>query len=869
MGFLERLFGKMDANRGRLAQMAIIYSDKRHYDYAAAQRELEADLCRRGRGLAPGFLCESWGVGPMQRDKREFLEIELSLKFPHRFPLGSVDPKDSRIELRAFRSRDGAEGVSAVYFVDPPGSPEAAAHARALEARMLRPLSASEEKEALKAIATDDWQTRSEEEEAAKKLRRARSEESEKVLREAMERKDDRVASAAIESLGWRKVTAVVPRLREHAASYGRREAATIALVRIGSPEAVEALRSLVASSTGDTRAAAVVALKSLGGQRFVPEFVLALSDASATVRRSAVAALAVAGGPDALTALGAALQDSDAEVRRDSATALGRAGARSALGGLLALLTDTGYGVADAAGAAAEAIDANWPTSTEAVGAVPRLLDVVNGKTEGSTSQALQALDRIRPPGLAAFLAEALTTVSSYCRPDLEKLLDRLEPRWRESEAARASLPEHVRRLADSDNSQRAAAAKALGELGDARAVEPLCAVLGDRSGEVSGAAMGALDKIDQSWSLRPEARRHWESALSALASDKSWERGAATALLSRIGDDRVLPRLAAVRRIGDKAERDAIEKAMRVISARRGSGDASTADAIVLPEDAGRLVRDALASIESAVEVGPEHVLVRDATGSAMADGVEKLRQAHQAALDSRDVHYAFASALQLHLQTASAETEMMKCADRHPVWALPRLTSPGWFRGMTSLFALASVDLTRDSVGPPIGARVLTSVLLPVRQGLVPRAILWLRAGDDETFSEAWKTAQIEFATVWSVVDRPQVVGLYLRMHDRAGSAFDVEVLDAPLREPGHPTRCAFELLCEQVHLDFVVLDAADRVLLHRRIPFSVSTHQVHARLRSAFLRGEGGKIETPEVLAALQAHQRATPMSAIHF
>src|SRR5439155_12908425 len=113
-------FGK-PKNQGRYAQMAVIYSSKNRYDFDAAKDQVAGELEAQGHPLAPDFTCECWGIGPLQRDKRMFLTVQLSRTFPDRFPLDALDPNDQRIALFPFGSKDGADGVYAVYVIHRPG----------------------------------------------------------------------------------------------------------------------------------------------------------------------------------------------------------------------------------------------------------------------------------------------------------------------------------------------------------------------------------------------------------------------------------------------------------------------------------------------------------------------------------------------------------------------------------------------------------------------------------------------------------------------------------------------------------------------------------------------------------------------------
>lgn len=79
-------------------------------------------------------------------------------------------------------------------------------------------------------------------------------------------------------------------------------------------------------------------------------------------------------------------------------------------------------------------------------------------------------------------------------------------------------------------------AAASALGEIGDPRAVEPLIAALRDRDWGVRGEAAKALEKIDPNWPKSEAAKRQVPEFIAALRDRNSREEAAKA--LGQIGD-------------------------------------------------------------------------------------------------------------------------------------------------------------------------------------------------------------------------------------------------------------------------------------------------------------------------------------------
>ena len=81
-----------------------------------------------------------------------------------------------------------------------------------------------------------------------------------------------------------------------------------------------------------------------------------------------------------------------------------------------------------------------------------------------------------------------------------------------------------NMKKLQDTKERRRAAAARALGRLGDTRAVEPLIRALGDDSDEVRGDAVGALGQLGDARAVEPliQALGDREHCLRKFAAEK-----------------------------------------------------------------------------------------------------------------------------------------------------------------------------------------------------------------------------------------------------------------------------------------------------------------------------------------------------------
>jgi hypothetical protein len=149
------------------------------------------------------------------------------------------------------------------------------------------------------------------------------------------------------------------------------------------------------------------------------------------------------------------------------------------AVGPLIAALGDENWLVREAATSALEKINPNWHTTEEAKRQVPEFIAALGDKISDVRKAAASALGKIGDKRAVEPLIVALEDYS--CTSAIEPLI--------------AVFGERVFRGRDS--CVRIAAAWALGEIGDERAVEPLISALGDKISDVREAAASALGKI------------------------------------------------------------------------------------------------------------------------------------------------------------------------------------------------------------------------------------------------------------------------------------------------------------------------------------------------------------------------------------
>jgi hypothetical protein len=285
----------------------------------------------------------------------------------------------------------------------------------------------------------------------------------------------------------------------------------------------------------------------------------------------------------------------------------------------------------------------------------------------------------------------------------------------------------------------------------------------------------------------------------------------------------------------------------------------------------EASRHVSAALEIVEAQVRIERGFVQVESTgAGEKLMEAAHKLEEAHKLHPRNPLLHYAWASALHLAWQHKSAEDEMRGLAQSNPDFLLAGFAIEGWERWAPP-FKLPPWSSNTTSVHPAISASVVTGVLLAVRDGLEPRATLFLRdTGGDFRDVRALRSARLDITTVISPVTNPQIVGIYASIwDDPSRPPFQVEALGAPLFPRGHSSRSKYESLCVHRDIDFVVIDNHDRILLNKRLPMSGNMRQANQRLLKLLKASAGREISEPELMDAIMSHQRAFSHSHVRY
>jgi len=267
-----------------------------------------------------------------------------------------------------------------------------------------------------------------------------------------------------------------------------RREAAK-GLGELGDVRAVEPLIVALKDSDRFVRQTAAVALGRLKDGRAVEPLIAAIKDVDKNVKLLAAQVLAVLGDSRAVDPLIVLLEETDEEPQAAAARALGQLGDQRAAGPLSKALHHRDPKVVSAAA------DALVQLGSGVVDTVVVLLGHWNMSARFSAAKVLERIGWV-PADSASRIQFAIAKGDfNACVQEGLAAIDPLLAEFSKSVGERLSITEGT----------RSRIAKALGELGDARAIEPLIGALRDSNHYDRAAAVEALVQIGDDRAVGP----------------------------------------------------------------------------------------------------------------------------------------------------------------------------------------------------------------------------------------------------------------------------------------------------------------------------------------------------------------------------
>ncbi len=277
---------------------------------------------------------------------------------------------------------------------------------------------------------------------------------------------------------------------------------------------------------------------------------------------------------------------------------------------------------------------------------------------------------------------------------------------------------------------------------------------------------------------------------------------------------------------------------------------------------ETAKVLIDEALKVIERNLEIN-ENLTIRSAGDQGeIMQAYRKLKQASDIEPENLELQYAAICALRVSAQFASALQEMAAFSQRHPEFALAQFTLAGWKEEAEGIapgvFRYPECTPTMKVLPSLYERKVKTCVLFPAREGIYPRAVLFLKDNEAYWTKEVLKDAKVEIAVVHES-DNPQLVAIYARTL-LPGKKPDMQEYLSILSLPkADASIAAWSYLCDQNFVDFVVIDNQKQIMLNQRVKLSEGTRKTLSDVEKVLLSTEGKKLSDREVLSICQKFQ----------
>jgi len=272
---------------------------------------------------------------------------------------------------------------------------------------------------------------------------------------------------------------------------------------------------------------------------------------------------------------------------------------------------------------------------------------------------------------------------------------------------------------------------------------------------------------------------------------------------------------------------------------------------------------ITEALSIIDSQIKSDFEcsDVTILNDAGQ-LIDASLKFKTAYQLQPDNPLLHYAYASALHCAGQIQSARKEMERCLLAHSDFKLASLALNSW-DNWRSLFMLPPWNSDKKKIRkvPACISKMLqTSMLLPVRDSICPRAVQFIRDVNDDFHNfKSLKSAKIKTMNMISPITDPQIFALFIAINKNAGKPLRVQEADCPIKLRGNWSRLRWELFCMQTTYDLVIVDKDDFVLFNVRLKMSKKMIATNKKMLAMIDDADGRDIPTLELFDAIARHR----------
>lgn len=313
------------------------------------------------------------------------------------------------------------------------------------------------------------------------------------------------------------------------------RHAVRNALIAIG-PDAV----APVAAAADDTNAESLGAvLEHMGSPKSIEPLTATLDSLSSRVRKSAVVALGQAGSR-AVPALATALRDSEPAIRRTAASALAEMGEPAAVAALVVEGRRQHGGPEEARTAIARVDDPQ---------AAPVLVAAINDRNQHVAAAAVRALGSVGDRAAVEAVIPLLLSEHANVYAAARDTLDILDPAWPTSDVVREIAPALVAALESPDGAARRRSIHVMRRARHPVFIDPLLGVLSADDGRTAAAAARALADLGEARAVEP-------TIMAIERAQEAAPRDAMVEALGRLGGKEALATLLAMSRPGQAAK-------------------------------------------------------------------------------------------------------------------------------------------------------------------------------------------------------------------------------------------------------------------------------------------------------------------------
>ena len=306
-----------------------------------------------------------------------------------------------------------------------------------------------------------------------------------------------------------------------------RKEAAKV-LGKIGNIRAVEPLIAAVGDKNLSVREYIVEALGNIGDVRSTEPLIGLLRNENSDVRMEVIESLGKIRDARAVEPLIVAMRDKDLRTKKIIVETIGTIGGELAIKEITILLRDEVEDIRKVAEMVLTKIYPEWPKSEVVKRQVPEFISALTNNNDGVRKEAAKVLGKIgdvkavepliikmrdKDFNVRKNAAVALCTIGDVralevmivslrdeakdIREASAEFLDKADPKWLKREVARRQVPEFISALRNNNDDVRKEAAKILGKIGGAEAVEPLIISLKDKDIYVQCYASESLNKL------------------------------------------------------------------------------------------------------------------------------------------------------------------------------------------------------------------------------------------------------------------------------------------------------------------------------------------------------------------------------------